>query len=149
MGVSLIEGDMDLSATGTVTHIDNGRVYAFGHPFYNLGPTQFPMRKAYVYSVFPSLYQSWKISSAADAVGTIEQDRITAVAGMIGKSPKMIPVEVKIKTSRGPGARVRVPHGRGRAVQPGARLRRPGLRAAEQRARVRHLDASASMPPCP
>ena len=101
VGISLIEGDMDLSATGTVTHIDNGRVYAFGHPFYNLGPTQFPMRKAYVYSVFPSLYQSWKISSAADAVGTIEQDRITAVSGIIGKSPRMIPVEVKIKTSRG------------------------------------------------
>ncbi len=101
VGISLIEGDLDLSATGTVTHIDNGRVYAFGHPFYNLGPTQFPMRKAYVYSVFPSLYQSWKISSPADAVGTIEQDRITAVAGVIGKQPRMIPVEVKIKTSRG------------------------------------------------
>jgi hypothetical protein len=101
VGISLIEGDMDLSATGTVTHIDQNRVYAFGHPFYNLGPTQFPMRKAYVYSVFPSLYQSWKISSAADAVGTIEQDRITAVAGTIGKAPHMIPVEVKIKTSRG------------------------------------------------
>ena len=101
VGISLIEGDMDLSATGTVTHIDQNRVYAFGHPFYNLGPTQFPMRKAYVYAVFPSLYQSWKISSAADAVGTIEQDRITAVAGVIGKSPRMIPVEVKIKTSRG------------------------------------------------
>src|SRR5207247_5786515 len=101
VGVSLIEGDMDLSVTGTITHIDGDRVYAFGHPFYNLGPTQFPMKKAYVYSVFPSLYQSWKISSAADAVGTIEQDRITAVAGMIGKAPRMIPVEVKIKTSRG------------------------------------------------
>jgi hypothetical protein len=101
VGISLIEGDLDLSATGTVTHIDNNRVYAFGHPFYNLGPTQFPMRKAWVYSVFPSLYQSWKISSAADAVGTIDQDRITAVAGTIGKQPRMIPVEVKIKTSRG------------------------------------------------
>jgi SpoIVB peptidase S55 len=101
VGISLIEGDLDLSATGTVTHIDNGRVYAFGHPFYNLGPIQFPMRKAYVYSVFPSLYQSWKISSPADQVGTIEQDRITAVSGMIGKTPRMIPVEVKIKTSRG------------------------------------------------
>ena len=60
---------MDLSATGTVTHIDGDRVYAFGHPFYNLGPTQFPMKKAYVYSVFPSLYQSWKISAAARAGG--------------------------------------------------------------------------------
>ena len=53
IGVSLIEGDLDLSVTGTVTHIDGDRVYAFGHPFYNLGPTQFPMKKAYVYSVYP------------------------------------------------------------------------------------------------
>ena len=102
VGVTLIEGDMDLSVTGTITHIDGDRVYAFGHPFYNLGPTQFPMKKAYVYSVFPSLYQSWKISSAAkDAVGTIEQDRTTAIAGRLGKPPRMIPVTVKLATSRG------------------------------------------------
>ena len=42
VGVSLVEGDLDLSVTGTVTHIDDDRVYAFGHPFYNLGPTQLP-----------------------------------------------------------------------------------------------------------
>ncbi|PYQ18731.1 MAG: hypothetical protein DMF81_24025, partial [Acidobacteria bacterium] len=101
VGVSLVEGDMDLSVTGTITHIDGERVYAFGHPFYNLGPTQFPMRKAYVYSVFPSLYQSWKISSPADPVGTIEQDRGTAIAGRLGKTPRMIPVSVRISTSRG------------------------------------------------
>jgi hypothetical protein len=101
LGVSLIEGDMDLSVTGTITHIDGDRVYAFGHPFYNLGPIQFPMRKAYVYSVFPSLYQSWKISSPADPVGTIEQDRGTAIAGRLGKTPRMIPVSVRISTSRG------------------------------------------------
>jgi SpoIVB peptidase S55 len=102
VGVTLIEGDMDLSVTGTITHIDGDRVYAFGHPFYNLGPTQFPMKKAYVYSVFPSLYQSWKISTAArDAVGTIEQDRVTAIAGRLGKPPRMIPVQVKLETSRG------------------------------------------------
>lgn len=101
IGVSLIEGDMDLSATGTITHIDGERVYAFGHPFYNLGPTQFPMRKAYVYSVFPSLYQSWKISSPAESVGTIEQDRTTAIAGRLGKQPRMIPVEVRLRTSHG------------------------------------------------
>jgi hypothetical protein len=99
VGVSLIEGDMDLSATGTITHIDGERVYAFGHPFYNLGPTQFPMRKAYVYSVFPSLYQSWKISSPAESVGTIEQDRTTAIAGRLGREPRMIPVEVRLRTS--------------------------------------------------
>src|SRR5262249_2089313 len=65
------------------------------------GPTQFPMKKAYVYSVFPSLYQSRKISSAADPVGTMDQDRTTAIAGKIGATPRMIPVSVKVTTSRG------------------------------------------------
>ncbi len=101
LGVSLIEGDMDLSVTGTVTDVDEeGRVYAFGHPFYNLGPTQFPMKKAYVYSVFPSLYQSWKISTPSELVGTIEQDRTAAIAGRLGRTPRMIPVTVALETSR-------------------------------------------------
>ena len=39
VGVSLVDGDLELGATGTVTHIDGDRVYAFGHPIYNLGPT--------------------------------------------------------------------------------------------------------------
>ena len=101
IGVSLIEGDLDLSVSGTVTLVENERVYAFGHPFYNLGPTQFPMKKAYVYSVFPSLQQSWKIATALEAVGTVDQDRTAAIAGRIGKTPRMIPVEVKLNTSRG------------------------------------------------
>jgi hypothetical protein len=101
IGVSLIEGDLDLSVTGTVTHIDGDRVYAFGHPFYNLGPTQFPMKKAYVYSVYPSVQQSWKISAALDPVGTVEQDRTTAIAGRMGKAPRMIPVAIELVSSRG------------------------------------------------
>jgi len=102
VGVSLIEGDLDLSYLGTITHIDDDRVYAFGHPFYNLGPTQFPMKKAYVYSVFPSLQVSWKIFAATvDAVGTVDQDRATAIAGHLGQPPRMIPVTVNLNSERG------------------------------------------------
>lgn len=101
VGVSLVDGDFDLSATGTVTHIDGDRVYAFGHPFYNLGPTQFPMTKAYVYSVFPSLYSSFKITAPMEPVGTVDQDRSAAIAGRLGMPPRMIPVEVLLATSRG------------------------------------------------
>jgi hypothetical protein len=101
VGVSLIEGDLDVSATGTVTHVEGDRVYAFGHPFYNLGPTQFPMRKAFVHAPFPSVYQSWKITTPGEAVGTVDQDRTTAIAGRVGRSPRMIPVEVRMITSRG------------------------------------------------
>jgi hypothetical protein len=101
VGVSLIEGDLDLSATGTITHIDRDRVYAFGHPFYNLGPTRFPMKKAYVYSIFPSLQTSWKISAVLDEVGTVDQDRATAIAGRIGAGPRMISTSVALSSEHG------------------------------------------------
>ena len=69
-----------MGATGTVTHIDGDRVYAFGHPFYNLGPTQFPMTRAYVYAMLPSLMSSFKISTMGevdrhDAAGSRDGDR--------------------------------------------------------------------------
>jgi hypothetical protein len=100
IGVSLVEGDLDLSVSGTVTHIDQGRVYALGHPFYNLGPTQFPMRKAWVHAVFPSLQVSWKIASALDAIGTLDQDRTTAVSGRLGPLPRMMGVVVRLRSPR-------------------------------------------------
>jgi hypothetical protein len=100
VGVSLVEGDLDLSVTGTVTHIEGDRVYAFGHPFYNLGPTRFPLKKAWVYSVFPSLQVSWKIAAAMDAVGTMDQDRSTTISGRLGEGPRMIPVEVHLRSPR-------------------------------------------------
>jgi hypothetical protein len=100
VGISLVEGDLDLSVTGTITTIDQGRVYAFGHPFYNLGPTRFPLKKAWVYSIFPSLQVSWKIAAALDVVGTMDQDRATAVSGRLGEAPRMIPVEVRLRSPR-------------------------------------------------
>jgi hypothetical protein len=100
VGISFIEGDLDLSATGTVTHIDQDRVYALGHPLYNLGPTQFPMKKAYVYSVYPSVQDSWKIAAALDAVGTVDQDRSAAIAGRLGTPPPMIESEVRLHSTR-------------------------------------------------
>jgi hypothetical protein len=100
VGVSLVEGDLDLSVTGTVTHVEGDRVYAFGHPFYNLGPTRFPLKKAWVYSIFPSLQVSWKIAAAMDAVGTMDQDRSTTISGRLGQGPRMIPVEVRLRSPR-------------------------------------------------
>src|SRR5919201_3690445 len=56
IGVMFVTGDLQLGGTGTVTHIDGDHVYAFGHPMFNLGPTEFPMTRAYVYTVLPSLF---------------------------------------------------------------------------------------------
>ena len=78
IGVALMTGDLEFGATGTVTEVDGNRVYAFGHPFYGLGPTQFPMTRAYVHTVLPSLFSSSKLASTGEVIGTMQQDRATA-----------------------------------------------------------------------
>jgi len=100
VGVMLVGGDLQLGATGTVTHVDGDRVYAFGHPMYNLGPTEFPMTRAYVYTILPSLFSSMKLSTTGEVIGTVLQDRATAIAGRLGAGPRMIPVTISLESSR-------------------------------------------------
>jgi SpoIVB peptidase S55 len=102
IGVNFLTGDLQLGATGTVTHIDGDRVYAFGHPMYNLGPTEFPMTRAYVYTVLPSLASSLKLSTTGEVIGTFLQDRATAIAGRLGPGPRMIPISLTLEAERGP-----------------------------------------------
>jgi hypothetical protein len=102
VGVALLTGDFELGATGTVTHVDGDRVYAFGHPLYNLGPTEFPMTRAEVQVVLPSLMASSKLASFGEVVGTIQQDRATAIAGRLGAGPSLIPVSITLNSDRGP-----------------------------------------------
>ncbi len=105
VGVALLSGDFSLGATGTVTEVDGDRVYAFGHPLYNLGPTAFPMTRANVLAVLPSLVSSSKLASLGAVVGTVSQDRATAIAGRLGPAPNLIPVEVTLNSRRGPTRR--------------------------------------------
>jgi len=100
VGVMLVSGDLQLGGTGTVTHIDGDRVYAFGHPMYNLGPTEYPMTRAYVYTVLPSLFSSMKLSSTGQIIGTFLQDRATAIAGKLGPGPHMIPLSLTLESRR-------------------------------------------------
>jgi SpoIVB peptidase S55 len=99
IGVALASGDVEMGATGTVTHIDGDSVYAFGHPMYNLGPTEFPLTRAYVHTILPSMMTSFKISSMGETIGTMRQDRATAIAGTLGKGPAMVPITVTLQRS--------------------------------------------------
>ena len=100
VGVSLLGGDSEMGATGTVTHIDGDRVYAFGHPFFNFGPTAFPLTRAHVYATLPSLMSSFKIATMGEVIGTMQQDRATAIAGTLGKGPVVIPVTITLDNGR-------------------------------------------------
>ena len=102
VGVSLLGGDGEMGATGTITHIDGDRVYAFGHPFFNFGPTAFPMTRAYVYASLPSLMSSFKIATLGDIVGTVRQDRATAIAGTLGSGPDTVPITITLESDHTP-----------------------------------------------
>jgi len=99
IGVMLVSGDLELGATGTVTHVDGDKVYAFGHPLYNLGPTAFPMTRAYVYTVLPSFASSLKVSTTGEVIGSFLQDRAVAIAGKLGPGPKTIPVTLTLDSA--------------------------------------------------
>lgn len=101
IGVSLVRGDFEYAATGTVTLVDKDTVYAFGHPFFNLGPTEFPMTRAHVFTLLPSLMSSSKVSVTGDIIGTVRQDRATTIAGTLGKGPSLIPVSIALDSGRG------------------------------------------------
>jgi len=96
ISVQLMSGDLAVGADGTVTHIDGNRVYAFGHRFLDIGSTALPFARAEVLTLLANTNTSFKISSAKEWMGTMYQDRNTAVAGELGKVPAMVPVTLKL-----------------------------------------------------
>jgi len=67
---------------------------------YNLGPTEVPMTRAYVYTGLPSLFSSMKLSTTGEVIGTVVQDRAAAIAGVLGNGPRLIPITVSLESAR-------------------------------------------------
>jgi hypothetical protein len=102
ISVQLMAGDLSVGADGTVTHIDGNRIYAFGHRFLDIGSTALPFARAEVLTLLANTNTSFKISSAKEWMGTIYQDRNTAVAGELGKRPVMVPVTLNLSRAGKP-----------------------------------------------
>ncbi len=101
VSMHLTRGDYSLAAAGTVTYRDGDKIYAFGHPFLSLGSSDLPMSESHVVTVVPNINNSFKIAVPDAMVGSMTQDRATGVFGSLGQAPKMIPVRINVKTSRG------------------------------------------------
>jgi hypothetical protein len=100
ISVEMVRGDMDVSASGTLTHISGSQLYAFGHPFLSIGYTDMPLNKGAVLAVIPSLMSSQKVSATTEWIGSIRQDRSTGIMGVLGERPRLIPVRLRLQTSR-------------------------------------------------
>jgi hypothetical protein len=101
VSMQLTRGDYSLAAAGTVTFRDGEKIYAFGHPFLSLGTSDLPMSESHVITVVPNINNSFKIAVPDAMVGSMTQDRATGVYGSLGQAPKMVPVRINVRTSRG------------------------------------------------
>lgn len=99
VGMTFIRGDMEMGASGTVTHIDGAQVYAFGHAFLSQGPTTMPMTQASVLTVLPSLDSSMKIGAMGPVIGRMTQDRSVGVGGVLGRGPSELAVRVNLESA--------------------------------------------------
>ena len=59
------------------------------------------MSESHVVTVVPNANNSFKLAVPDAPVGAMTQDRATGIYGKLGEQPKMIPVKVRLTTSRG------------------------------------------------
>lgn len=96
VSAQLIRGDMEISATCTVTYIDPKRLLACGHPILQAGPVSMPMTTAEVVTTLASPLNAFKIINTGATIGEFTQDRGAAISGSLGGHAQMIPMHVQI-----------------------------------------------------
>src|SRR5207245_11735186 len=96
LAVAMVTGDFDLSGIGTVTHIDGGRVYGWGHPFFGSGNCEFPLMTGYIQTIYPRQNVSFKMGSRLKSVGVINADVSTCIAGCLVRTADMLEVHMTV-----------------------------------------------------
>ena len=106
VSMQLIRGDLEVSATCTVTWVDNltdpTQLLACGHPVLGAGPVSMPMTTADVVVTLASPLNSFKIINTGVTVGAFTQDRESAIRGVFGAQAHMIPVHLALDFPDGP-----------------------------------------------
>jgi hypothetical protein len=104
----LIDGDLRLAATGTVTDRLGDSVLAFGHPFLSMGDVLVPMAAAEILAVVPSLANSFKIGNVGQTLGSFDRDRPSGIRGTMGLEAPTLPMTVRIEASTRRAFEIRV-----------------------------------------
>jgi hypothetical protein len=92
--ITLMQGDLDLGASGTITYISGKRVLMLGHPLFNLGPVDLPLWSATVATTVSSYESSFKLALPVAPIGALRLDRASGVAGILGAEAHMVPLRI-------------------------------------------------------
>ena len=98
----LVSGDLEISATCTVTYVDPHHMLACGHPISQFGPVSMPMTKAEVLATLPSPMNSSKIINPTQTIGPITQDRRSAIMGVFASLRTTLPPDVTTEPGPAP-----------------------------------------------
>jgi len=98
VGIDLVRGDLSISSGCTVTTVVDGSILACGHPLFGFGSVAMPLSRAHVLMTLASAAASTKVITTGGTIGTLTQDRQTAVMGKLGSGPPMIPLDVTLDT---------------------------------------------------
>jgi hypothetical protein len=96
LAVPLLTGDMELTAVGTCTEKIGDRIFGFGHSFNNEGQIELPMGSGSIAAVVANLETSFKLGFISGTSGALFTDQTVGVAGRIGQTAPMAPVELRV-----------------------------------------------------
>ncbi len=97
LGVQLARGDVSMMGLGTATYTDGaGKVAGFGHPMLNGGDEALPACIGRILWIDASAMASHKVGECARPLGTLVQDRQTAIVVDERVSAPVIPVDVTV-----------------------------------------------------
>ena len=93
LAVGLLLGELTLGAIGTISFVDGDRVFGFGHSMDDAGPVSLPIIEAVVLGEISNLSAPYKFATLNPTVrGTLTEDRIPAVRGILGEGPELVPI---------------------------------------------------------
>jgi hypothetical protein len=105
IGVQLVRGDLQVTATGTVTYVEGQRLLGFGHPMLNAGQVGLPTCTSKVVHVLTSQMRSFKLAESISPLGTLVHDRQAAIVVDQSRPAPMLPMTVRVNGVAAPRTR--------------------------------------------
>ena len=88
LAASLSDGTVTMAAVGTATYVCGDDVLGFGHPLAFAGDSTYTLRGADAITIQPDVaISSFKLANLGAPVGTVVEDRMTGIRGVLGALP--------------------------------------------------------------
>ncbi len=96
VGILLVRGDLTFGGICTATVRVGDRLLICGHPFESFGDVEYALTASEILTVIRVLERPFKEGNFGEIVGKIDQDRGTAIRGVLGQFPRMFAVRVTV-----------------------------------------------------